>query len=228
MISAQASDADAENLAGSYQQYVTSPERSTIVVPDGVSDHIAGPIMCSAATAWCSIKTSGLSVGQWAVFVGGGGGVGIQGVQLAHNLGARVIVVDTGASRRDMVMRCGAEHFIDFKEVPNPVAEVMRITDVGAHGVFVTAISAYPTAMGYLGTRYNAKLMCIGLGSPGKYVITFDPTVSTLMHHNQWISGTAVSSMREIDEALQFAARGRPGFLHLVSYNTGNIELTKS
>jgi len=68
---------------GSYQQYLVSPERYTTIIPDGVSDYVAGPIMCSASTIYTSIKESALRPGQWAVFPGGGGGVGIQGVQLA-------------------------------------------------------------------------------------------------------------------------------------------------
>ena len=63
---------------GTYKQYVKSPERYTTLIPDGVSDYVAGPIMCSASTSYTSLKNSGLRPGQWAVFPGGGGGVGIQ------------------------------------------------------------------------------------------------------------------------------------------------------
>lgn len=68
---------------GSYKQYVVSPERYTTLIPDGVNDYVAGPIMCSASTIYTSIKESGLRPGDWAVFPGAGGGVGMQGVQLA-------------------------------------------------------------------------------------------------------------------------------------------------
>ena len=75
------------SIAGSYKQYISSPERYTTLIPDGVSDYVAGPIMCSAATIYTSIKASKLRPGQWAIFPGGGGGVGIQGVQLAAAMG---------------------------------------------------------------------------------------------------------------------------------------------
>jgi D-arabinose 1-dehydrogenase-like Zn-dependent alcohol dehydrogenase len=35
---------------GSYMQYVVSPERYTTLIPDGVNDYMAGPIMCAAST----------------------------------------------------------------------------------------------------------------------------------------------------------------------------------
>lgn len=94
--------------------------------------------MCSASTAYSSIKESKLRPGQWAVFPGGGGGVGIQGVQLAVAMGLRVVVVDTGSERRTMCKKYGAEYFVDFKEIEDTAAEVVKLTDGGAHAVFVT------------------------------------------------------------------------------------------
>ena len=94
--------------------------------------------MCSTSTMYSSIKESGIRAGQWACFPGGGGGVGIQGVQLAKLLGLRAIVVDTGAERAALTKKQGAEHFIDFKEVEDPCAEVVKLTGGGAHAVFVT------------------------------------------------------------------------------------------
>jgi propanol-preferring alcohol dehydrogenase len=122
---------------------VVSPERYTSLIPDGVSDYVAGPIMCSASTAYSSIKESGLRPGQWAVFPGGGGGVGIQGVQLAVAMGLRVVIVDTGAERKGLGKKYGAEHFVDFKETEDTVAAVVKLTNGGAHAVFVTARSFY-------------------------------------------------------------------------------------
>src|ERR1700744_872549 len=141
-------------MAGSYKEYVVSPERYTTLIPDGVSDYIAGPIMCSASTAYASIKESGLKPGNWAVFPGGGGGVGIQGVQIARAMGLRPIVVDSGADKRKLALEMGAEHFVDFRETADVAAEVKKIADdIGAHGVFVTAPAAYGGAMDMVGDR---------------------------------------------------------------------------
>lgn len=106
-----------------------------------MDDYIAGPIMCSASTVFTSLKESGLRAGQWACFPGGGGGVGSQGVQLAVAMGFRAIVVDTGAERKALAEELGAEAFVDFREVEDPVARVLEITGGGAHGVFVTGRS---------------------------------------------------------------------------------------
>ncbi|KIW97455.1 uncharacterized protein Z519_01039 [Cladophialophora bantiana CBS 173.52] len=191
---------------GSYKQYVVSPENYTTLIPDGVSDYVAGPVMCSASTIYSSLKESDLRPGQWAVFPGGGGGVGIQGVQLASAMGIRPIVVDTGDERRKLALNLGAEHFVDFKE-EDPVKKVLEITEGGAHGVIVTAVQSYPIALDYLGARGGGQIMCIGIPPHGKYHIDLDP--SKLVFRNQSIKGTLVASLADIDETLDFAKRGK-------------------
>jgi D-arabinose 1-dehydrogenase-like Zn-dependent alcohol dehydrogenase len=143
---------------------VTSPARYTQPIPKGVDDYTAGPIMCSASTIYRSIVESNLKPGDWAVFPGGGGGVGIQGVQLAAAMGMRPIVVDTGAEKKELTLKRGAEAFVDFKEVKDVAAEIIKVADgIGAHGVFVTAPSAYGSAISYIGKRVGGSVMCIGL-----------------------------------------------------------------
>jgi propanol-preferring alcohol dehydrogenase len=131
---------------GSYKQYVVSPENYTARIPDGVSDYVAGPAMCSASTIYASIKASGIKPGDWAVFPGGGGGVGIQGVQLAAAMGMRPIVVDTGDERSKLSKSLGAEEFVDFKD-GDPVKKVVELTGGGAHACFVTGKFYAPTVL---------------------------------------------------------------------------------
>lgn len=120
--------------------------------------------MCSASTMHHSLVDSGLRPGDWAVFPGGGGGVGIQGIQLAKAMGFRPIAVDSGAEKKEMCLRLGAEAFVDFKEFKNVAEEVVKIADgKGAHAVFVTAPQAYRDAQAYLGSRIHSKVLCIGL-----------------------------------------------------------------
>jgi len=192
---------------GSYKQYVKSPERYTTLIPDGVSDYVAGPVMCSASTIYTSIKESRLAPGEWAVFPGGGGGVGIQGVQLAEAMGLRPIVVDTGDEKKKLALEMGAEHFVDFK-TSNAIEEVIKICDgIGAHAVFVTAPQAYPTSLDYLGGRPLGQVMCIGLPPAGEYKIDLVP--NRIVFRGQAIRGTLVSSMGDVDKTLDFAKRGK-------------------
>jgi alcohol dehydrogenase, propanol-preferring len=225
---------------GSYKEYVVSPERYTSLIPDGVSDYVAGPIMCSASTAYSSIKESGLRPGQWAVFPGGGGGVGIQGVQLAVAMGLRVVIVDTGAERKALGKKYGAEHFVDFKETEDTAAEVVKLTNGGAHAVFVTGGTSYTLQLtsltSFSGTivskssrvswwsywrpshvvsgfsgHFESLLKFASIGLPPTGKFNMEINPSALVFKNQSVKGTLVAGLGEVDETLDFARRGMCG-----------------
>ena len=69
----------------------------------------------------------------------------------------RPIVVDTVDDKEELAKSLGAEHFVDFKKVEGVAAEIVKITDGGAHGVFVTAPQSYPSALSYLRSRVGGK-----------------------------------------------------------------------
>ncbi|KIW14266.1 hypothetical protein PV08_07048 [Exophiala spinifera] len=192
---------------GTYKQYCAVPEQFVHLIPEGVSDYVAGPAMCSAGTMYASLRESGLRAGDWAVFPGGGGGTGIQGVQLACAMGIRPVVVDTGKSRQSLSLSHGAECFVDFVTEPDPVKKVLEVTNGGAHGVFVCAVQAYPVSLNYLGSRIGGIVMCVGLPPKGRYHIDADPTQLCL--NNQSIKGTLSSSRKDIAATMDFAKRGK-------------------
>lgn len=210
---------------GSYQQYVLSPARYTSRIPEGVDDFIAGPIMCSGSTIYCSLKESGLKPGDWAVFPGAGGGVGHMGVQLAKAMGMRVVGVDGGDDKRELCMKLGCEAFVDFTKVKDVAEEVVKICDgKGAHGVFVTATSASAYASAPLMTRISGRVMCVGLrkwesnhfmpeiltrliAPAGTAVAGADPLL--FVGKNLHVIGTKVGSLLDTERALEFASRVR-------------------
>jgi len=200
---------------GTYQQYIVSPAKYATPIPDGVDDYIAAPIMCSASTMVCSLEGSDLKAGDWVAFPGGAGGVGIQGVQLAKAMGMRPIVIDTGDAKKKLALEHGAEAFVDFKEVKSVADEVKSIADgIGAHGVFVTAPAAYPSAFSLVGDRVGAKIMCIGLppkneartGSLESYCPIMDP--GKFVMKNLTVKGTLVGTQAHTLKALEYAQRG--------------------
>jgi propanol-preferring alcohol dehydrogenase len=154
-----------------------------------------------------SLIVSGLRPGHWAVFPGGGGGVGIQGVQVAKAMGFRPIVIDTGEAKKKLSHEMGAEAFIDFKETKEVAEEVKKVADgIGAHGVFVTAPAAYSNATDLVGDRVGGTIMCIGLPPHGSTKIEVEP--SWFIGRNRKISGTLVGTMEDTRIALDYAKRG--------------------
>lgn len=102
---------------GTFAEYVPTDARYATRLPDSVKDEEAGPIMCGGVTAYAALKKSQVRPGQWIVIPGAGGGLGHLAVQYAKAMGMRVIGIDGGDEKRDLCLKLGAEHFIDFTKV---------------------------------------------------------------------------------------------------------------
>ncbi|PNP82756.1 hypothetical protein FNYG_03987 [Fusarium nygamai] len=194
------------SVAGTFQEYVIADGRYTSRIPDGVSDEEAGPIMCGGVTAYTACKRSGVAPGQWLVIPGAGGGLGHFCIQYAKAMGMRVIAIDGGDEKRDLCLKLGAEIFIDFKATKDITAEVMKITKYGAHGVIITAATraAYETAPNYL--RPNGTAVAVGLPQDPTVIAGAPPMAVALRRLK--IVGSVTGSMKDVEEALDFTARG--------------------
>ena len=169
--------------------------------------------MCGGVTAYVACKRSRVKPGQWIVLPGAGGGVGHLAIQYAKAMGMRVIAVDGGEEKKKLCMSLGAEHFIDYTTVADLPAEVLGITVYGAHGVIVSAATkeGYVTAPGLL--RPGGTMVCVGIPK--------DPTTMAgppvlLIAKRLNVVGSFIGTLKDVDEALDFAARGlvRPVLTH--------------
>ncbi|KAH7018770.1 chaperonin 10-like protein [Ilyonectria destructans] len=194
-------------VTGTFQHYILADARHAIRIPEGIPDDLAATLMCSGATAFRSVKSASLPPGSDVVVLGGGGGVGVQVVQIAKLLGLRPIVVDIGDAKRELSLSMGADAFVDIQQADDAVAEVLRLTNGGAHGVFVTAPPAYRTALHYVGNRVGAVVMCIGLPPAGSgQNILANPSLLILKHLT--IKGSLVGTREDTNTVLKFAQRG--------------------
>ena len=175
-------------------------------LPRGVSDEEAGPIMCGGVTSYVACKRSRVRPGQWIVIPGAGGGLGHLAVQYAKAMGMRVIAIDGGEQKRKLCVELGAEHFIDYTTSKNIPAEVMEITTYGAHGVIVTAATreGYATAPALL--RPRGTLVAVGIPTDPTIVAGAPPVLLSMKLLN--VVGTVTGTLKDVDEALDFTARG--------------------
>jgi alcohol dehydrogenase, propanol-preferring len=125
-------------------------------------------------------------------------------VQYALVQGARVIGIDSGAQKEDLIKSFGAQ-FIDFRKVPNVVAEVQRITGGGAHAVIVTAGSSAAFAQAASMLRIRGKLCCIGIPPGGGHINT---TVAEIVIKGLEIKGNLVGSLKECLDAVELVRTG--------------------
>ncbi|HLZ43478.1 MAG TPA: quinone oxidoreductase [Candidatus Sulfotelmatobacter sp.] len=122
-------------LLGSYAEYSAVPADRLVPVPAGVSDQQAAATMLQGMTAhYLSHDTYPLKRGETALVHAAAGGVGLLLVQMAHNIGARVIGTVSTEEKARLARAAGADEIIPYTQTDFE-AETKRLT--GGKGVDV-------------------------------------------------------------------------------------------
>jgi NADPH:quinone reductase len=122
-------------VQGSYAEYAAVPADRLVPVPHGVSDQQAAATMLQGMTAhYLSHDTYPLKQGETALIHAAAGGVGLLLVQMAHNIGARVIATVSTEEKAELARGAGA-HDVILYTTSDFESETKRLT--GGKGVNV-------------------------------------------------------------------------------------------
>jgi NADPH:quinone reductase-like Zn-dependent oxidoreductase len=127
------------------------PEHALVHVPAHLSFEQAATLPCAALTAYNALfKFEPLSAGQ-RVLVLGTGGVSIFALQFAKAAGAEVFLTSGSEEKLQRAAACGADHVINYKQMPDWGGEVRRasngegvdiVVEVGGAGSLANSIRA--------------------------------------------------------------------------------------
>ena len=122
------------NRNGTLAEYVAIEARNLAPLPSGVDHAVAAGAVISGLTAWQALfDHAHLRAGQTVLIHGAAGGVGSIAVQLAREVGSRVIGTGRGADR-DRALGLGVEEFVDL--------ESDRLEDAGEADVVLDVIGS--------------------------------------------------------------------------------------
>lgn len=122
-------------VLGSYAEYASLPADRLVKIPEGVSYQQAAAAMLQGMTAhYLCYTTYPLRKGETALVHAAAGGVGLLLVQMAHNLGARVIGTVSTEEKAKLAREAGADEVILYTQTDFE-AETKRLT--GGKGVDV-------------------------------------------------------------------------------------------
>lgn len=189
---------------GAFQEYVCLDAGYLTLLPQDVDPIATAPTLCAGLTAYKAVKNAELKVGDWLVVVGAGGGLGQYAVQYGRARGARVIGIDGGDEKRELVTSFGAQ-FIDFRQTKDTVAEVKKITDGGADAVVVAAGHSAAFAQAASMLRIGGTMCCIGIPPGGGKIET---PVSEIVIKGLKIKGNLVGNLKECLEAVDLVKLG--------------------
>lgn len=125
------------NVLGSYAEYAAVPAEKLVKVPSGISDEQAAAAMLQGMTAhYLVLSTYPLKKGETALIHAAAGGVGLLLVQMAKNIGARVIGTVGSDEKAKLAKEAGADEVIIYTK-QDFEAETKRLTDnKGVHVVY--------------------------------------------------------------------------------------------
>ncbi len=164
-------------LLGSYAEYAAVATDRLVKIPAGVSDRQAAAAMLQGMTAhYLTHDTYPLKKGETALIHAAAGGVGLLLVQMAHQIGARVIATVSTEEKAKLAREAGADDIIIYTQADFET-ETKRLT--GGKGVDVVYDSVGKTTFDKGLNLLRPRGMMALYGASSGAVAPIDPILLT-------------------------------------------------
>ena len=101
---------------GAYGQYLSLPDDYTIaLLPKNLSCNEAAAVPLGGLNAWHFLRRARIKPGERILINGGGGSIGIYGIQIVQSMGAKVSAVDA-THKGELLRDLGVDRFIDYNQ----------------------------------------------------------------------------------------------------------------
>jgi 2-desacetyl-2-hydroxyethyl bacteriochlorophyllide A dehydrogenase len=189
---------------GAHAKYMKCPARTLVPLPDELSFETGAAISCGTGTAWGALQRLGLQ-GDHTIAIFGQGPVGLSATQLAAEMGAQVIALDTSAERLARARELGAHHTIDPSKTNDVVGAIRDLTHGrGAHASLDASSSPQARAQAVKCVRTWGKACFVGEGGE----VTLDVSNDLLRRQVTLIGSWTFSTVGQMDCARYIADRG--------------------
>ncbi|MBI4408866.1 MAG: zinc-binding dehydrogenase [Gemmatimonadetes bacterium] len=150
------------HVDGGYAEYVVAPGKDVFRLPPEIP-LLEGAIIADALTTpyHALVHRARIVPGDWVLVVGCGG-IGLNLVQTAAALGARVLAVDRLPSKLEWARRLGADVVLNPAETERLDREVRRITDGGADVALEAVGTAATQTLAFNCVRTGGRLVLVG------------------------------------------------------------------
>jgi NADPH:quinone reductase-like Zn-dependent oxidoreductase len=190
---------------GGFAEKVVVPARALVRLPEGVDFKTSAALTLAGSTAMHMLTNRAqVRQGDWVLAIGGASGVGSAAIQIAKNLGARVISTGSTEAKRALARRLGAEFTVDSTDANWP-AEIRKITN--KHGVDVV--------VEHVGG--DVLLKCFDCLARDGTIVTCGATAGREVTLNLWplfvkqqrLIGSYGRNRVDLETTLQWAAEGK-------------------
>lgn len=139
---------------GAYAEYALAEQSCVLPIPSGLSWVQAAALPECLFTVWSNLICSGaLKAGESVLIHGGGSGIGTTAIQIARQLGARVIVTTGSAEKAQRCLTLGAYIAINY-QTQDFVEIIKQVTDKQGVNLILDMIG---------GAYLNRNLQCLAI-----------------------------------------------------------------
>jgi len=187
---------------GSFAEYAIGSAAYVAQLPNNPNFAAMAPLLSAGVTTYKGIKETEAKPGEW-IAISGVGGLGQLAIEYAKAMGLHVAALDVTEEKLALARASGAEVTVNAKS-PDAVAQVVRQTGGGAHGVLVTAVSPPAFDQAIHMVRRKGTIALVGL-PPGD----FHAPIFEVVLGRVTIRGSIVGGRQDLAEAIVFAAEGK-------------------
>jgi putative PIG3 family NAD(P)H quinone oxidoreductase len=196
---------------GGYAELVAVPAGQVAPLPKGMSALDAGGLMETVCTVWSNVfMLAGLEAGQTLLVHGGSSGIGTTAIQLAHELGARVIVTAGSPAKLQACRDLGADVAVNYRE-QDFVERVAEVTDGRGVDVILDNMGAAYLDRNVQALAVAGRLVIIGLQGGVKGEVN----LNTLLRKRASVSATTLRA-RSSEEKAQIVTAAREAVWPLI------------
>ena len=179
-----------DGIHGYAREAITAPTTWFTRSPVGYSHAEAATLTCAGLTAWRALFVDNAIKPGDTVLVQGTGGVSVFALQLAKAAGATVIATSSSDDKLARLRELGADHLVNYKEVPAWGMKVLELTSGQGVDCVVEVGGAGTLDQSMLATRVGGHVALLGV------LTGFAGPVQTalLMAKNLRVQGLTVGS----------------------------------
>ncbi len=181
---------------GGYSDHIVVDQHFALHVSDKLDLAATAPLLCAGITMWSPLRHWKIGPGH-KVGIVGLGGLGHMGVQLAHALGAHVVLFTTSPDKAKDALALGADEVVISKDPEQMKAQRGKLDFI------VNTVAAPHSLDPYLNSlKRDGVLILVGApASPHP-----SPGVFNLITKRRAIAGSLIGGIQETQELLDFCA----------------------
>jgi len=190
---------------GGFAEKVIVPARALVRLPSGVDFDTSAALTLAGSTAMHMLTNRAqVRRDDWVLVMGGASGVGSAAIQIARQLGARIISTGSTEAKRSLAQRLGAEFVLDSNDVNWP-AEVRKLTNRRGVDLVIEHVGG------------EVLLKCFECLARGGTIVTCGATAGREVQFNLWpffvkqqrLIGSYGRNRTDLQATLEWAAAGK-------------------